>query len=244
MISASLLPVFLSLILSTDSPALPGGKDTLVYVSHDYAAIQLYHQFLLREKNLYNGREYIPYTTTLANAHPYFQSADFVKGSIFYDGVLYEEVPLQYDIIKNVLVIQDSYQKFKMQLINEKISWFTINNITFVRLSGDPSGKNTIEPGFYRILYNGSNSLLKKESKKIQEILELKLIKKVIEAPSFYIKKNDRYYIADSKTSVLEILKDKKTEIRQFIRQNNLNISDEPEKAFLSIIAYYDAITK
>jgi len=244
MIATSLLPVYFSLILSTGSPAQLREKDTVTNASHDSAAIQLYHQFLSNEKSLYNGREYIPYTATLANGHPYFQSTDFVKGSVFYDGVLYEDIPILFDIIKNAVVIQDAYQKFRMQLIDEKISWFTINNTSFVHIQDVPPGKNSIEPGFYRILYKGNISLLKKESKIIRERLEAKLIKNVIEMPSFYIKKNNKYYITDSRGDVLDVLKDKKTEIRQFIRQKNLKISDEPEKALSGIVAYYNTITR
>jgi hypothetical protein len=240
----ALLTVYTCLFFSARSYTQPTQIDTGANRSDKIAVIRLYHQFLSQEESLYNGTEYIPYTAKLANSHPYFQNDDFVKGSVFYDGILYEDVPLQYDIIKHVLIILDYYQKFRMQLITEKIGWFMINNTKFIHLQGFSPGKNTIDAGFYHSLYEGRTTLLKKENKRVQEKLESKLMRYVVEEPAFYIKKNARYYPAGSNSNVLEAFSDKKAEIRQYIRQNNLSISDEPDKALASIVAYYDTITK
>lgn len=241
---AILLLVLFSCISNIQTFAGSNGIDTAISVSNDSLAIQQYHRFLSHERALYNGVEYVPYSTKQYNAHPFYQTEEFQKGSIFYDGVLYKDIPLQYDIIKTALIIFDPYQKFKLQLHNEKIDWFTIDTTTFVHLYIDPNNKTSIPTGFYHTRYNGKTSLIKKESKTIQEDPGINLVSHLVETPVYYIIKDNKHYLVAGKTSMLNVLKDKKNEIRQFIRQNNLDFSEQLESSLVTVVAYYNTITK
>ncbi len=57
---------------------------------------------------------------------------------------------------------------------------------------------------------------------------------------SYYLKKGGTYYSVNNKRSLLNALKDKKTDIRKFIRKNGIRMKDDPDKALAKIIAWYD----
>ena len=59
----------------------------------------------------------------------------------------------------------------------------------------------------------------------------------------YYMKKGDAYYKIGSKGSVLKLLKDKKSELQKYIKQNNINYGDNPEDAMAKIASYYDHLT-
>jgi hypothetical protein len=241
-------PIFILVLLSPlfnlHSFARLQSIDTSIISSNDSTAIDVYHRFLSKERALYNGIEYIPYVSQLYKAHPYYLTEEFINGSIFYDGVLYKDIPLQFDIVKTALVIFDPYQKFKLQLANEKISWFIFDTTTFVHVYADPNDKTSIPTGFYHTLYNGKTSLIKKEGKTILEALGVRLERHVEESPVYYIKKDNKHYIVSGKAGVLSVFKDKKNEIRQFIRQSNLDFSEQQEHSLVSVVNYYNSITQ
>jgi hypothetical protein len=219
------------------------GTDTTISTAYP---IGLYKQFLFPEKTLYTGRQYVDYRPVLdKGGHPYFQSPEFLEGSILYDGMLYENVPLQYDIVKNMVITWDPFKKYLLELVNDKVDWFTINDIRFVHLKQGTNTRYTLDDGFYRILYDGKTTVLKKEAKFINQDIDIKKVLRTIEeTPVYYIKKNNAYYPVDKKASVLKVLADKKADLNQFIRKNDLDLSDDKEKALAAIAAQYDILTR
>src|SRR6266513_6107437 len=72
--------------------------------------IDIYYQSLGEQSSLYNGSEYIEYAFTLQEGHPFFGSAAWVNGKIYFDGMIFHEVPILYDIVKDQVVIRDFQQ--------------------------------------------------------------------------------------------------------------------------------------
>jgi hypothetical protein len=228
------------LLFATCLPAQQPGNDSTVNTAN---AIRVYQQFLYPEKDLYNGRQYIAYASTLYKGHPYFQSPERIEGNIFYDGVLYEQVPMQHDIVKNLVLIEEPYKKFTIELQNEKIGWFTIGNTRFTHIKAIP-GKTGIPEGFYQTIYDGNTILLKKDSKVITEKLELKVVLSIQEIQDYFIKKNGSYYPVDDRSSILKVLKDKKNELTQYIRKSNIDFKTNFEESLISTLVYYDTLIR
>jgi hypothetical protein len=77
----------------------------------------------------------------------------------------------------------------------------------------EPDGeKKGIPPGFYHPLYEGVFAVYRKDKKIVTEKLESKVIRLVNEKHSYYIRKGNEYYSANSKAAVLRIFNDKKAE--------------------------------
>ncbi|MBV9987942.1 MAG: hypothetical protein JO301_09700 [Chitinophagaceae bacterium] len=209
-------------------------------------AVRLYQQFLYPEKALYTGRQYLDYRNVLyENHHPFFRSPDFQPGSVYYDGVLYEDISLQYDIVKNVIVTWDPYRKYLIELLSAKLDWFTINDTRFVHIRPEAGMRSPVEDGFYRLLYDGKITVLKKEAKRVVQEIDIKRVQRLTEeTPSYYIRKGNAYFPVSNKSSVLKVLNDQKAELNQFIRKQNLDFSGEKEKALAAIAAQYDQLTR
>src|SRR5205085_4116394 len=89
--------------------------------------INLYHALLAPETGLYNGSEYaynVYYPFTINEGHPFFLKKRFDTGAVFYNGILYEKVPLMYDIIKEELLTKDPAGVKNIRLNTERIQWF------------------------------------------------------------------------------------------------------------------------
>lgn len=221
--------------------------DTSGKISSFQRAVNLYHRFLSPETGLYDGSEYAYnayYPFTINEGHPFFQSKNFDTGSVFYNNVLYEKVPLLFDIIKEEVLIHDPTRIYIIRLNNESIRWFTIWGHTFIRLKMDSNNNTLLHTGFYDVLYKGNTVLYKKVSKIFKEnsASSTGINKYVVELDEYFIKKNKKYYKVKNKKSLLLIVNDRKKEIAKFIKKNKLNIRKNKDDALTKILAYYDAI--
>ena len=222
-------------------------SDTAIRSAAIANAIQQYHRFTTQPAALYNGPEYMEYFATLKEGQPFFTSVDFVKGTILYDNILYEGIPLKFDLVKNEVVTKDPSEVFRLTLFHDKISYFSIHGHTFVRILKDSSA-HPLATDLYDLLYNGrSIVLLKKENKKVMTyVTPLDGVKKVIEGSSdYYVRFNNGYYRVNGKNALLGLLKDKKAPLKQYIRKGKLKFGDETiEKSMTSVVTYYDSLAK
>ena len=220
-------------------------EDSSLYHASINNTVAFYHQVLSPEGKLYDGIEYIPYDYQITRGSPYFQSTKYSSGYVVYNNILYENIPLMYDLVKSKVVLNSYYKIFSIELNNEKITQFGILGHTFIRISKDSSANGLIKTGFYDLLYTGKLSLLKKQNKNIQEEYNGSLIEKyILDGTEFYIRKDAKFFSANTKKSVLKILADRKKDIKQYIRKNKLNIRKDKDQSLVKIVAYYDEITK
>ncbi|MEP6583786.1 MAG: hypothetical protein ABJA90_05955 [Ginsengibacter sp.] len=211
-------------------------------------AINLYHQSLIPETGLYNGSEYAYkayYPYAINEGDPFFISREFYSGSVFYNGLLYQNIPLLYDIIKGELLTKDLSQINIIRLNEEKVRWFTIYNQTFYRLVKDSIAKNTVSTDFYDGLYIGNTSLYKHVSKIFKENSSSAqgINRYVVEKDEFFIKKGNEYFRINNRKSLLNVLSDRKKDIGQFMSKSKLKLKKNKEDAFIKVVTYYDGLT-
>ena len=85
--------------------------------------ISRYYKSLGEQSGIYRGTEYTGYPFRVRSGHQYFESADISYGSVFYDGILYEGVPMRYDIVKNEVVVLYPDNVSGIRLHNQKIKY-------------------------------------------------------------------------------------------------------------------------
>src|SRR5688500_17317528 len=64
-----------------------------------------YFTTIKENAHLYNGIQYEYYGPKTIGS-PFFMIDSMHNGSVFYDGFLYEDVPLRYDLVNDVLLIK------------------------------------------------------------------------------------------------------------------------------------------
>ncbi|TGE24067.1 hypothetical protein E5K00_02295 [Hymenobacter aquaticus] len=205
-------------------------------------------QMLPPEENphLYSGTEYTGYEKSyrLVKGHQFFQSPDEQVGAIFYNGALYQQVPLLYDTRLDQVVLKFPQTPLKLKLVNEKVSYFTVNRHTFVRIvSGGPTA-GALSTGYYDVLLNGPVRVLAKRSKKLLEKLTPTGVEAEFEeANRFYLEKGGQFYPIASKGALLAALADRKKEVRQYLSTQKLSFSkSRQEEAFVQVARYYNTL--
>jgi hypothetical protein len=210
-------------------------------VSHFYKSIG-------EESRLYNGHEYQPYDPQIKNSALFpYDAKTWAPGDINYDDVLYNNVPMMYDVYKDAVVVL-LYNKFSMfSLLSNRVRDFAFLNHRFIRLDADQISDNQVglTTGFYEQLYTGKIEVLAKRSKTIQTSINIATTPETYfyEKNNYYLKKGNAYYKIGSKSSILKILKDKKSELQKYLKQNSINYKDNPEDAMAKIASYYDRLT-
>ena len=210
-------------------------------------AIGMYHKSMNPESGLYDGSEY-PYTAYYpvapADSDPFFINSTFDTGAVFYQGMLYENVPLLFDIIQGDVLVRDPSKLNIIRLHKENVEWFRLHGHTFLRLEKDSSSTHPVKTGFYTPLHRGSTSLYLFPSKQIKESSSASggLKTYADENDEYLINKGNDYFKVKDKKSVLRVLGDRRKEIGQFIKKNKLKLRQDPYNNLPKVVAYYDTL--
>jgi len=197
--------------------------------------VQSYKKQTAENLHLYNGSEYVLHGHGV-KGFPFFQSATPLNGSVFYDGNLYEDTGLQYDLEEDNLVISDYSGNYPICLVKDKIGYFNIDGHRFVRLL---SGEGLPSPGFYESLYSGKLNAWAKKLKKPISLDASGSDASYHAYASYFIEKQGVFYPVDKERSVLAVLNDKKDVLKKFIRSNKLSYKKDPELFLTRVAEYY-----
>ena len=174
---------------------------------------------------------------------PYFTDA-LTQSSLHYDDGYYQNIPILYDMVRDLVVINRLDQNFKISLISTKLSSFSIKNHEFIRIEKDSLQGIDLSSGFYDRIYAGKSTVLVKRKKMIQEVMEYTTTSQsYIEETFYYVKFEGNYVEVKNKSSVLKLFENKKSEIKSFLRKNKLDFKSDFEKTLIATCAYYDQLT-
>jgi hypothetical protein len=195
---------------------------------------------------LYNGKEYFDYLPTIKGNAYFLDSKSFSKGNIYFDGIWYNDVQMLYDLNKDEVVVLLFNNFTKITLVKQKVISFDYLGFHFKNINSDTiKNKNNLKSGFYGEPYNGKTEVLVKWGKNFQTISGGLIAPESYfnSFKDYYIKKGKDYYHISSKSALLELFKDKKEEIKQFIHSSNLKFRESPENFMAVVATYYDKIT-
>ena len=220
--------------------------DTSQVQSSINQAIGLYYKAIGENAHLYNGSEYMQYIVfnPAKDRNPFFQNIFMQNGTVMYDGTVYHDVPLTYDVYKDVLIGMRYSWNYRIQLVTDKVDFFELAGHYFRLLREDSTASLPDGWGFYEKLYEGKSIsvLAKRKRKKEERYYSAEFTTYFFQNDHYYIKKDGTYFPVNSKSSVLDVLKDKKKEIRKYLRKNNISFKPSPENGMISAAAYYDQI--
>lgn len=225
--------LLLLLPCATRAQPLPGNADSMA------KPVELFYRAVNQSARLYNGSEYIMYDQRI-KGDPYFMP-QMQPGSVLYDGTLYTNIPMLYETFSGNLVIRQYNNGVLMNLISEKVGYFTLYGHYFIHIVPD-SINTIISNGFYDRVYNGSTAVYVKRQKLLYEdgvTFERSFILK----DRYFIYAGNTWYAVHNQTEALDIFKDKRKEITRYLRQNRLKYRKVPEATIIAIAAYYDKLT-
>jgi hypothetical protein len=230
------LSLFLAVNYISQGQLLP---DSAIHQQALTHAEAVYNRAMEGNFHIYNGSQYAAYQSQ-TEEHPYFLSDEWVYGNVLYDGEWFHNMPMLFDIEKEQLIVSYYFKGIKMQLNSQRVGQFSWQGHQFTNYQlNDSLG---LDKGFYEILYNGPTRVVAKRKKTyIEEITGTELIKRFKETTQYYVLRNGQYVKAGTKKNALTLLKDRKKELKAFIRRNRLFLS-EKENSLARVAAYYDSL--
>lgn len=197
-------------------------------------ARQLYEKATHPTASYYNGKEYT-IQEFRPQGHQFFESMDWLSASLTYAGNRYNNLPLLYDIHRELFILRNHDGLHRIIPDQSLIEDVKIGTHTFIRI------KQGLKPGFYELVYDGKTKVLCKRTKDRTEDLSQQRVQ-IIYTPHdyFYLLKGDQYIPVKNKKSILTALSDRKKELRKYAR--TLNFREDRDTAIRQIVAYYDQI--
>lgn len=207
-------------------------------------AVSYYRDGVGAESVLYEGREYLGFDHQI-QGHAFFLTSDWQPSSLYYKGQYYQNIPLLYDIAAEEVVVRHSGGMYKIKLIRQKIGYFSLNGHEFFRLDTTDARGTRMPAGFYDLMYAGKLKVWVKRKKMVKEsIRNMQVVQDFVATDQYYLQKEGNYYPINTRSAALNLMQDKKKELRRFLRKNEIFYKRDPEVALIKMAALYDQLTQ
>ena len=205
------------------------------------AAKEYFQNEVKEDSHLYTGEEYVRYAANI-QGHAFFNNDQMQNGDIFYDGILYKNIPLLYDIVRQEVVTNNYNKSGQIKLLNQKIKYFKLQGHTFRNFSLVEGSDENITSTIYDEVFEGKASVLARRIKHIKNGLKAEDPTSFVEEDEYYIRNEKNLYAISGKSSVLEAFHNKKESIKIFIRKNKFRFKKNLETELVNTAAYYSTL--
>ena len=229
----------LSFQLYPFSTCFAQSPDSVLYSSSTTGLQQLYFKEIGDNAQIYHGSEFIR-NGIKVNGFPFFGSDSLLSGSVSYQGSLYENRNLQYNLLTDELITNNYTHTSFIALSTEKVDSFTISNQLFVRLVATKSN-GLPKTKFYGQLVSGEPGLVVNRYKKFVAATG-SIDAKYSAYDEYYIRLKNVYYPVNGKNELLEIFADRKDELKKYIRSNKIKFNKNLESSLMLTVIYYSRL--
>jgi hypothetical protein len=239
----NLLPVY-SILFFLFSPVLVHAQaDTSFVRLAVEETMQSYRSAVGLQAHLYNGAEYVVPVKHYVEGHQFFKDKTYQKGQVVYDGSMFVDVPMLYDIMHDELVTVHTGTGLTQKLVKQKVTSFSVHDHKFIHIEADSTTSSSMPSGFYDMLYEGEIRALARREKTLQEKATTGGMEgKFTALDRYFIWKEGTYHQVRSKGSVLRVLKDQKKQLNRFANANKLQFGKGREDAILKLVQHYDTL--
>jgi hypothetical protein len=167
-------------------------------------------------------------------------SKEFLPGSVTMHGKTFSDVRIKYNIFTDEILIPFNpagILQLNKQMVDSFSLIFQNKNYQFIRI---PDGNITFPGGYYNVLYKGKTILYTRYSKKIGKSADKDEFEKFYQTNRIYIIQEGVVFNIAGKNDLLRILNDQKKEVRHFIKDNNIKISNEDPVSFIPVLSFID----
>ncbi len=198
------------------------------------------------QRGLYNGYEYSPYLPGIKGTAYFNNEKDWTKGSANYNGTLYTNILIKYDLVKDLLVVLDTNSNASFTLVSEKVEDFWIAGHHYRYLNAGNGLDNHLDPGFYDVLSDGVVRLYARRTKSIENSSNsYSGLEKVFkERTNYYLEKDGTFYKANTPSSFLGFFKDKKAAVKAYLKKADLIYTENDEEYKIKGLLYYETMLK
>ncbi|MGZ3752403.1 MAG: hypothetical protein ACXVA2_14455 [Mucilaginibacter sp.] len=236
-------PFFLVLIafglFISNSNAQTISLDTPIYSNAASRIIDHYNAAIDGQLEIYNGTIYHLWPQVYRGSAYFDEKIHFTPSLIRYNGTWYKDIPVLYDIYTDVMVAAAKDSLFILRA--DKVSDIYLLDHHFVYI--DVKNSANLSAGFYDELYDGKSRVLVKRVRTIENSVTQQTVNIIYENKDVvYVRKGNNYYPVNSKGSVLDVFKDKKKALVQYLNENKIKYKNDREGSIVKLATYYDQI--
>ncbi len=214
------------------------GDSILRKASADYLLL------MKQNASLYNGAEYIA-PKQLIEGFPFFGRENYFDGFVITSGVSFFDVPIQYDLVNDVLLIWSHDRSILLMLNSEKIERFQLGKESFIRAGLIKQNDAETHKGFFQLIHEGQHMAVSKKRKVVvQKTASDKSYAFYKQFNTYYLIINGDWIQVGSQKSVINALKDNKDAIKAFINKQQLNFRKSPEVFLKEVLTYCETLNK
>lgn len=194
------------------------------------------------DASIYNGIIHSPYPASIGGT-PYFLSGEWQRGTVVFENVLYEDIQMKYDLVKDQLIIvSNEAGSIPLSLFSQRVKEFSFSGFKFIYLDKNKWGE-PLRQGFYRVLIQGNVSAFCKSTKTNYEAITSNVLNsQFIESKKYFIENNDHFYSISKKKELLSVLKQHKKEIQAKLKENKLNFKKDKEKTIITAVEIFNKL--
>lgn len=174
----------------------------------------------------------------------FFLGNIFFKGSVTFNGRKFDNLDLKYDIHNDELIL--SIESYPVIMMNkEMVDSFSLvlGSRIFSVINAGTDTSNVLR-GYVNVLYNGPSTLYVKYVKMIQPLGDDGKYDLFYQKHQAYLKKGPVIVPVEGKRTFINLLEDKKKEIRDYIKGSRIKIMKQDPYTFIPVLQYYDSLMK
>lgn len=203
-------------------------------------AVRSYYNYTGNQLRLFNGIDHIGYFSGISGI-AYYVNDTMDIGSITYDGMVYDKVPMLYDIYKEEVVILH-FSGRKISLLAEKTKEFSFRKHRFQRIVYDSLAQSSVPTGFYDLVYQGDFTMMIRRSKMYEEKVADIVSREFIDNNKYYVLRNGVYRSFKGQHGLLSVFKDHAGAVRRYLRKRQITFRFTPELAIVEASKYYETL--
>ncbi|MGC6432117.1 MAG: hypothetical protein ACON5F_13820 [Jejuia sp.] len=214
-------------------------KDSLYYNLFDAYSNSL-------NKGFINGSEYIDVypesPLEIENNNKFYQSYNYLNGSIVYNGQPYFNVKMKYDLLNDLLVMEfvnNGVNRFSLN--PELVTEFRLLDSKFIRLNDDNIGIH-YKNGFFKESLKGKklSFFVKYHKEKFEDLTEKRKYYKFKERRFYFMYYDNSFYRISSKRDILKALPDFEKPIKGYFKNNSRLFKKNKEQFLHQLFKYLD----
>lgn len=206
--------------------------------------VKLTKQDTLQENQiLYNGRIWRNLFFHIQGDQFLF-SNEFLSGSLSISGKSFPNLLLKYDVFNDEILIPIDSGRI-LQLNKELVDSFYLvfQNKTYHFRKIQEDNLKRLQ-SFVNVLYEGKTSLYIKYSKRIDRSSNEGKYDSFYQMNRIIFVNDNVLYTITDKSDLLEVLKNDKVLIRDFMKKNKLKVSKKEPESFVPVLRYYDSVSQ
>lgn len=235
------VPILLSFVIlvSVQLHAQQQESDTASKQGYNHI-YQLYMNQIGGAALLYKGAEYEGSYPLIAGT-PFSGDGGFRNGSLCYEDVLYESIPIAYDLVRNEVLIK-GFQTFTIKLDKGKVCGFVADGHRYVHLFNSTNAADELPDDFYEVLYEGKVRAYAKHAKQIVRALHADAQDRFVEQVSYFVWKQGQYHRIDREKDLLNLFPEDKSKLKAFWKERHLNFGKAPGAFIQQTLSYWNQI--